>query len=149
LPIVKEYRVHSLEDQVVEDLTFLRYGRGNIPGERDAPNAFVQSVLDRLPAGVVAGSLFGWDVALVRNGAFRIIEMNPTGVHPVHRPGFQCSGFFQDPDWGASLVARLLRFIERRRQVKILIRTDASADCSEARFYADVARWKNKFETAD
>src|SRR5215470_8920394 len=47
--MVKEYRVHSIEDQVIEDCTFRRYGRGNIPGERDAPNAYVKGLLDRLP----------------------------------------------------------------------------------------------------
>ena len=51
--IEKEYRVHSIEDRVIDDLTLLRYGTGDIPGERDAPNTFVQRLLDRLPGDLV------------------------------------------------------------------------------------------------
>src|SRR5580698_8643222 len=35
IPITTEYRVHSLEEDVIEDLTFRRYDDGSIPGERE------------------------------------------------------------------------------------------------------------------
>ena len=55
VPIATEYRVHTMEDRVIEDLTYVRYGRGDIVEARVAPNAYVQSLLDRLPCGIVNG----------------------------------------------------------------------------------------------
>ena len=145
VPIKHEFRVQSIEDQVVDDLTFWRYGRGNIPGIRDAPNAYAQSVIDRLPPAIVAQSLIGWDVAKVRGAGYVVIEMNSTGFHPVFRRGFQCSGYFQDEEWGASMVARLLRFIEIRDDVTINVDCDQPVIGGLTKFYADIAMWQNTF----
>jgi hypothetical protein len=149
LPISQEYRVHSLEDLVIEDLTFRRYTGGSIPGERDAPNAFVQSVLDRLPDSMVGGSLLAWDVALVPESEFRIIEVNFTGFHPVYNRGFHCSGYFHDSLWGACDTARLLNHIERVDGVKVAVCADAPGYPEENRFYTEVASWQLRHATAE
>jgi len=145
IPIEKEYRVHSIENDVVEDMTFHRFGTGNIPGERDLPNAFVQNLLDRLPAGIVNGSLLGWDIAVTAAGEFRVIEVNFSGNHPVHLSGFHCSGFYQDVDWGASMIARLFRYLEEVRGLDIDVQPDIPGSCPERDFYTEVNRWRDLF----
>ena len=145
IPIKHEFRVQTMEDQVVEDLTFWRYGRGNIPGIRDAPNTYLRGVLERLPPALVAQSLIGWDVAKIWGAGYIVIEMNSTGFHPVFRRGFQCSGYFQDEEWGASMVARLLHFIEIRDGVTIHVECDRPVTGGLTKFYAEVAHWQDIF----
>jgi hypothetical protein len=144
IPIDVEFRVHSLQDRIVDDLTFRRYTRGDIPGERHAPNRFVQSLLDRLPAGIVAGTLCGWDVVRTPQGKFRIIEANFAGFHPVYRPGFQVSGYFVNLDWGAKSTAQLMRFVEKRDRLRIDVIADADVESKERAFYDDVNRWRQR-----
>jgi hypothetical protein len=148
VPIAIEYRVHSLENRVIEDLTLHRYGSGDIPGERDAPNAYVQSVINRLPASIVRGALCGWDVALTKDGRFVVIEVNFSGFHPVHRRGFQCSGYLQDKDWGAKAVASLICFIEKVYEMKIVVCADLKKESAENEFYSDVSKWKGTLSEA-
>jgi hypothetical protein len=142
IDIRKEYRVHTFEDRVVTDLCFARYAKGNIPGERDAPNTFVQGLLDRLPSALVGESLLGWDVASVDDRGFVVIEVNFSGFHLIYRRGFQCSGYFQDRDWGANSVARLLRFIEAHSNVRIELLPDLEEDSKGRNFYRDVNAWR-------
>ncbi len=142
IAIEKEYRVHSIETDVVEDMTFHRFGTGNIPGERDRPNAFVQGLLNSLPASIINGSLLGWDVALTATGEFKVVEVNFSGCHPVHLPGFHCSGFYQDVDWGASMIARLFRYLEEVRGLKIQLVADVPEESAEKDFYCEVNRWR-------
>jgi hypothetical protein len=141
VPIVTEYRVHTMEDRVIEDLTYVRYGRGDIVEARVAPNAYIRTILDRLPASIVRGSLLGWDVAATADGRFLIIEVNFTGYHPVHRVGFQCSGYFQDIEWGACCTARLLRFVERNYGVECRVIPDRADMNGLNRFYTKVMKW--------
>lgn len=141
--IETEYRVHTFEDRVVEDLTFHRYGKGDIPGERDAPNTFVQSILDRLPNGIVAGTVCGWDIARTPQSTLTVIEVNFSGFHPIHNRGFQCSGWFHDQQWGALSAARLVRFLEERCGVAVTIEADRPGLEEENRFYAEVNRCRD------
>jgi len=147
ISMVREYRVHSLEDQVIEDCTFRRYGRGNIEGERDAPNAYIQAIIDKLPNAMIGGSLYGWDVGLTPDGQFRVIEANPSGFHPVYKRGFHCSGFYHDIEWGANITARLLRFIEKVDGVQVVIDPDAEEFRPEHKFYSDVVYWQERLKT--
>jgi hypothetical protein len=139
LSIKNEYRVHSIEDRVIDNLTYNRYGRGDIPRERDAPNAYIQGVLDRLPAGFVGGSLLGWDVAWLGD-RFGIVEVNFCGFHPVFRRGYQCSGYYQDWEWGASMTARLLRFLERADGIRIDVEADDRQNPGWW-FYNKLSKW--------
>lgn len=140
--IEAEFRVHSVEETVVDDLTFFRYRTGDVPAEeRQAPNAFVASVLRRLPESIIGGSLWGWDVARNRNGTFVVIEVNVSGFHLVHRRGYQCSGYFHDPVWGAKSVARLLRHFRDRRGITVQIVCDLDEPSHESVFYREVQKW--------
>ena len=111
--IRREYRVHTIEDRVIEDLTVHRHQGSVKPGERDGPNGYVQRMLDALPAGITSGSNLGWDVALLEDGSFAVIEVNIGGIHTVYNPGFHASGFFHHRVYGAIYSARLLLFLER------------------------------------
>lgn len=142
IAIATEYRVHSLEEDVIEDLTFRRYDAGSIAGERDGPNAFVTSVLRRLPDGLVGGSLLAWDIAAQPSGEFTVIEVNFTGFHPAFKRGFHCSGYFHDRKWGACDTARLLNHVARRDGVEILTEPDAPEHPLNNGFYREVANWQ-------
>lgn len=140
LPIRHEYRVHSIEDKVVSDLTFYRYSGDPVPITESSPvEAFVQKVIDHLPAGLVNGTMYGWDVAVTEDGVQHAIEANPTGYHPVFRRGFQCSGFFQTDYSAAQAVARLLLFISKHYCVSVRIETSSAGD-DEGGYYW----WVNK-----
>jgi hypothetical protein len=139
IDIAHEYRVHSFEDHVILNLTTRRYGDGTVMSERDAPSAFVQNLLDRLPDGFLGGSLLGWDVAKTRDGSFRIVEVNFSGYHLVHRPGFHCSGYFHDPGSGQGNTARLLCHVGAAYGVKAIVLGDAASHPEENRFYEQVA----------
>jgi hypothetical protein len=142
IPIKIEYRVHSLEEDVIEDLTFRRYADGSIPEERKAPNAFVSAVLRRLPDALVGGSLLAWDVALSSSGSFVIVEVNFTGFHRAAKPGFHCSGYFHDQHWGACDSARLLNHVARTDSVEVNVDADASDYPIENQFYKEAAVWQ-------
>jgi hypothetical protein len=149
VPIEVEYRVHSVEDRVIDDLTLRRYGTGDIPGERDAPNAFVQLLLDRLPGGIVGGSMLGWDVARTPAGAFVVIEVNFAGFHPVHRRGFQCSGYFINEQWGAKSIAHWIRFMEKSDGFQIELDADVQGESTERTYYQQVTAWKERLAEAE
>lgn len=149
IPIEAEYRVHSVEDRVIDDLTLRRYGTGDIPGERDAPNAFVQRLLDRLPGGIVGGSMLGWDVARTPAGAFVVIEVNFAGFHPVHRRGFQCSGYFINEEWGAKSIAHWIRFMEKSDGFQIELDADVQEESTERTYYQQVTAWKERLLEAE
>jgi hypothetical protein len=148
IPIAQEYRVHSLEDLVVDDLTFRRYTAGSIPGEREALNAEVQSMLDRLPGAIVGGSLLAWDVARKPDGGYAIVEVNFSGFHPVFKRGFHCSGYYHDYNWGSCDTARLLNHVARVDGVEVVVHADAPERPEENRFYADVAAWQARHAAA-
>ncbi|HYL77148.1 MAG TPA: hypothetical protein VEU96_23230 [Bryobacteraceae bacterium] len=149
VPIEVEYRVHSVEDRAIDDLTLRRYGTGDIPGERDAPNAFVQRLLDRLPGGIVGGSMLGWDVARTPAGAFVVIEVNFAGFHPVHRRGFQCSGYFINEEWGAKSIAHWIRFMEKSDGFQIELDADVQEESKERTYYEQVTAWKERLLEAE
>jgi hypothetical protein len=142
IAIATEYRVHSLEEDVIDDLTFRRYDGGSIPTERDAPNAFVRSVLGRLPDGLVGGSLLAWDIALQPSGEFAIIEVNFSGFHPEFKRGFHCSGYFHDYNWGACDTARLLNHVARTGGAEATPEPDVPGCPIENRFYSETANWQ-------
>jgi hypothetical protein len=106
--IVREYRVHTVEDLVVPRLTYERYGYSNRPPGIGRVDCFAQGILDRLPDGLVAETVVGWDIAEADDGRLWVIEINFGGYHPVYYPGFHCSGFFQSHRVGPAAFATLL-----------------------------------------
>jgi len=133
LHIAHEYRVHTFDRYVIPDLSFHRY-RADANIARGT-NEFVQSILDRLPDGIVSRQFFAWDVARDLYKRRLVIEVNLTGVHPVFRPGFQTSGHLQHEETGAWATATLIRHIERCLGISIVV----EADVPEQYMYADVA----------
>jgi amino acid adenylation domain-containing protein len=141
IEIAREYRVHTLEDRVIPDLTFRRYAPEHTDVlERDDPNAFVQTLLDALPAAFVKDTLCGWDVALDTHGRWRVIECNYSGRHLHFKPGFHCSGFFQVPRWDSSSIVSLARFAAERHHLTIDVIPDTVMVDDERAMYARVAR---------
>jgi hypothetical protein len=143
--IRREYRVHTIEDRVIEDLTVHRH-RGSVgPGEREGPNEYVLRMLDAIPAGITSGSNMGWDVALLDDGSFTVIEVNIGGIHKIYNPGYHASGFYHHKDYGAIYSARLLLFLERAYRCRIAVIANAPELPDEHYFYSEVADWKKRF----
>jgi hypothetical protein len=140
-----EYRVHTVEDRLIEDLTVRRHHGAVGTGERSGPNLCVQSILNVLPAEITAGSILAWDVALLEDGLFSVIEINIGGVHTVYNPGFHSSGFYHHKNYGCVYTARLLKYIERTYNCNISVLADAPDYPDENRFYEEVADWKSRF----
>ena len=135
-----EYRVHSFEDAVIPELTFRRYQpEDTLPSERTQPDAFVRAVLEQLPAALVRDTMYGWDVAVDESDRWYVIDANPAGFHPVHKRGFQCSGFLQAPRWAAPVAARLLESVSRQYGIEIDIELDAPEHREVTRAYRRVA----------
>jgi hypothetical protein len=145
VPIRCEYRVHTVEDAVIEDLTVRRHHGAVGTGERTRPNQFVRSILDALPPGFTAGSLLAWDVALVEDGSLSVIEVNIGGIHTVYNAGFHSSGFYHHQYYGCVYTARLLRFVERTYNCSIRVVADSPDYPYEHWFYQEVEDWKGRF----
>ena len=69
------------------------------------------------------------------------IEVNFTGFHPVHRVGYQCSGYYQDLEWGACCTARLLRFVEQYYGVACTVTPDRPDLNALNVFYTKLMKW--------
>jgi hypothetical protein len=150
IAIEREYRVHSLEDRAIPDLAFCRHAPFDTPdAERRAVSDFVQSILDRLPDALVSGLLYGWDIARDRSEQWYVIETNPSGYHPVFRPGFHCSGFLQDGEWGPTAIAWLLRFVQERYGVHVRVMIDADTHAGQASTYQAIARCLDRLSHDD
>jgi hypothetical protein len=140
-----EYRVHTLEDQVIEDLTVRRHHGSVGPGERLGPNVRIRSILDALPAGITAGAILAWDVALAEDGSLSVIEVNVGGIHTVYNPGFHSSGYYHHEHYGCVYTARLLKFVERAYHCAIRVLADRPDYAWENRFYGEVEDWRRYF----
>lgn len=137
LAIAEEFRVHSLEDMVISDLTYSRFVPETTDFSRTArPNRFIQEIIDQLPSTLVRDSLYAWDVAFDSTGRGSVIEINPAGIHPVFRPGFQCSGFFQTRSWGVRCLSTLLQHVEETYNIAIDLEFPLNLNDPFANIYA-------------
>jgi hypothetical protein len=141
LSIAEEYRVHTIEDSVVPDLTYLRYSDRTIRGERQGPNEYVESVLRTLPAAFVAHSICGWDICRTADGVYKVIEVNLGGFHPDVKRGFQCSGVFNREIWGPYVIARLLLFVEKKYQANVSCQSARVEPAQLGYLYMWISRW--------
>lgn len=122
LTLAQEYRVHSMEDTVLTDLTYLRHSPSNTRfSDIHGPNSFIQDIIDSLPGAVLLHSLYAWDVGIDSSGRPFVLEVNVTGNHRSFRPGFQCSGFFQTRAWRILNLAKLIHWIDSLYGVKTTI----------------------------
>ncbi|MGN7202677.1 hypothetical protein ACTHQF_00275 [Pedobacter sp. SAFR-022] len=113
LNLKKEFRVHSFGQDVIQGLSFERYGL-NATDNFVAPEEFVKHTLAKLPASITHGCLIGWDVGVNFDNQFYIIEANYTGFHPVYKRGFQTSGYFQDNVYGPISCLRLNLYFKNK-----------------------------------
>ncbi len=71
-----EYRVHSLYNKVVEGATLNRWDGKNSKEDILRVNAFVQEMLDKLPASMSNRQGWSFDVFKLPNGELKVIEIN-------------------------------------------------------------------------
>jgi len=118
LRLDKEFRVHSFGKDILYGLTFRISGKPK-PDDFDLPQQYIIEILDKLPASLLEGTLIGWDVGLTKRGKYYIIEANFTGFHRQHRPGFQTSGYMDEPPFGPVICAWLNTYFRERYNVSI------------------------------
>ena len=140
IAIEHEYRVHSLEDLVLPGMTYDRYGPSSVPEERAEVNAYVESLLRRLPDALVGESLYAWDVARLADGSFRVIETNLVGFHPVYERGFQASGYFQYHPQGPPLLVDLVRHVASTYNVALELSGDWSNEPNRHALFLQIFR---------
>jgi hypothetical protein len=122
--IVQEVRVHTIEDRLIPGLTFPRYGRVPLnESARASAERFAADQLDALPNELVFDSLYGWDIAQSPTG-WTIIEINPTGFHPVWCRGYQTTGFVQDGSDAHANLAFLIDAIQSLYAIPIHLAND-------------------------
>lgn len=141
LAIEEEYRVHTLEASVVDNLTFLRHSTRSIRSEREGPNAYVRDLLERLPCAFTSQSICGWDIARLGDGSHRVVEVNFGGFHPKYARGFQCSGFLSQQHAGPYLLAKLMLFIERKYSIEFSFRESPELTTELEALYYLLNRW--------
>lgn len=117
--------------------------------EREKATAFVQSILDALPNGLLYQTIYGWDIAECEDSKLYVVEANVAGFHQRLRPGFHFSGFFKDPSLGALFVARLLRFMEATYGINISIIPEYDSRDESGCLYWWTAKWKAMLEIVD
>lgn len=147
LPVTEEFRVHSIEDSVVEDLTFTRHSREPVREGNSGPNRYVEEVVRCLPDALVANTILGWDIAKIGQ-EYKVIEINFAGDHPYEKPGFQCSGFLGQKIWGPPVFARLLRFVENKYGMHFHCGTAEGAHPALNAMYWWISRWMDFFRVS-
>jgi hypothetical protein len=163
---VREYRVHSIGRKVIPGLTFLKhYVRGapltlseqfegitpSVAGREEVEWA-VSRALDRFPDGLCSNLICGWDVGMNASNRFQVFEINFSGNHPVFRPGFQCSNYFQFRHGSALNIARLLKFAADEYSISFKFQFAGGSDPVEQSMVAQLYRircWKQLLEVAD
>jgi hypothetical protein len=115
----QEYRVHTIGRSVIPTLIFRTWGSNTLLAqfERGIVERAIQEALSALPDALSSDLVCGWDVGIDSTGRLAVFEINYPGLHPVCRPGYQCSWFLQDPEHGPLNTARLLTFLETARNV--------------------------------
>lgn len=88
---MKEYRVHTLEDQVVPGATFDRWSWNVLPVTASKVEEQVSAFLKLLPLSPLRGIAWGIDVLEAPNGEIRIVEINAS----VAQEGW--SGYLENP----------------------------------------------------
>jgi len=140
LSVSEEFRVHSIEDSVVEDLTFTRHSREPVREGKSGPNRYVEEVVRCLPDALLANTICGWDIVKIGQ-EYKVIEINFSGDHPFEKPGFQCSGFLSQKTWGPTVFARLLRFVESKYRIQFQCGKAEGADPALNAMYWWISRW--------
>ncbi|MBB5637186.1 hypothetical protein HDE68_003099 [Pedobacter cryoconitis] len=119
LNISKEFRIHTFGKDILYGLTLIINGSNEI-NDFDQPQAFVNSILQKLPSSFMEGSLIGWDVGLTKKGKLYVIEANFTGYHPVYYEGFQTTGYVGDPFCGPIVCALLHVYFRNKHAISIV-----------------------------
>jgi hypothetical protein len=117
LEIKVELRIHSFEKHIIPALTFPT-GSGNLTDKYQVEE-FVQAILQTLPASIHNGLLLAWDIAVIDNNRFQVIEMNVTGFHPEFAAGFQTTGYVDDETLGPIVCAWINTFLKYHYNVSI------------------------------
>jgi hypothetical protein len=117
LEIKVELRINSFEKHIITALTFPT-GSGNL-ADKYQVEEFVQAILQTLPAGIHNGLLLAWDIAVIDNNRFQVIEMNVTGFHPEFAASFQTTGYVDDENLGSIVCAWINTFLKYHYNVSI------------------------------
>jgi hypothetical protein len=116
LDLNEEFRIHSFGRDLIYGLCFRINGHAS---DGSAVQEFVKSILQRLPDGILQGSLIGWDIGITRDNHIYVIEANFTGFHQEYERGFQTSGYFGDGQYGPIICAWLNNYFKISYNISI------------------------------
>jgi len=139
----KEFRIHTFHKDLIHGLTSITEGLDL--SDSYAAEEFVKIILANLPDTILQGTLIGWDIGLTDNNEHYVIEANITGFHPEFNRGFQTSGYFGDPNYGAIMSAWLNNYF--RSKYNISIDSIESSLSSSNQFYEDFIFYSSVFNS--
>ena len=139
--IRREYRVHTIEDRVIEHLTVHRH-HGSVAPESGEAQRLRPADSRRSARRDHSSAELGWDARLLDHGSLSAIEIN-VGGSTIGNSGFHSSGFF--------ITGITERFIQHAcalsgasYQCRIAVVADAPDYPDEQYFYSEVADWKQR-----
>jgi len=116
LDLNEEFRIHTFGKELIPGLSFRINGSSSDGIEAQE---FVKLILEKLPDGILHGTLIGWDIGITDTDQFFVIEANFTGFYPAYNRGFQTSIYFQDGIYGAIVCACLNNYFKQRYKISI------------------------------
>ena len=117
LNLKEEFRIHTFNRDLIYGVSFIMAGEDS--SISIAAEAYVTEILKKLPDTILNGTLIGWDIGITTDQKFYIIEANITGFHPEFHRGFQTSGYFGDPDYGAIMCAWLNNYFKNNYNISV------------------------------
>jgi hypothetical protein len=151
----REYRIHTIGRSIIPTLTRRTFGPRNEAisvVERMDIEQFTRQAFRFLPDGLCSDLVCGWDIGVDYYYQFHIFEINFSGNHPVFRPGFQCSNYFQSRDQGPLNIAGLLHFVSEMYNVRFEFELTSPVGELETKMFEQiyrVSRWTRLFQVAD
>lgn len=113
LPIKCEFRVHTFSKDIIPRLTYLVQGKKQTYHFQRVER-YLNDVLQKLPDVILNGTLIAWDIALINEDEYYIIETNFTGFHPEYRKGFQTTGYVDNYEYGPIICAWLNIYFRKK-----------------------------------
>jgi hypothetical protein len=110
IDIKAELRIHSFEKQIIQGLSFPTGGEQ--VSDKLQAEGFVEDILQQLPESILNGTLLAWDIAVIKNGQYKVIETNITGYHPEFAAGFQTTGYVDDEVLGPIVCAWINTYLK-------------------------------------
>lgn len=131
---MQEYRVHTLEDQVVQGATFKRWSQSPFPVSASQIEDQVNALIKSWPAALLKGTALSLDVLLSPDGKIKIIEINSP------QSQFGWSGYLMNP----LVLSAYVRKFEADYNVQFTGWNGVRLRMGTANLKQGIARWREQ-----